>query len=72
MTLSLETSDVQASYYGAQELLRGKILTPKEKFAEIDEITPSDILEIARNIFKPEKLNLTIIGPHKDEPRIYI
>jgi len=72
LSLSLEPSDAQAFYYGLQELLTGKILTPKEKFAKIDEITPSDILEIARDIFKPEKLNLTIIGPHKHEPRIYI
>lgn len=67
LSLSLESSDNKASFYAGQELLTGKILRPKEKFAKIDEVTPLDIQKVAQYIFRPEKLNLAIIGPHQDK-----
>lgn len=66
-TLSLESSDAQASFYSLQELLSRKILTPKEKFAKLDKVTLNDVQKAARDIFRPEKLNLALIGPHKDK-----
>ncbi len=66
MTLSLELSDTQASFYASQELLTGKILTPEERSAKIDEVTVNDIQKVAQDIFKPEKLNLAVIGPFKN------
>ena len=68
-TLLLESSDAQASFYAGQELLEKKILTPKEIFAKINKVTQDDILEVAKEIFKPEKLNLALIGPFKDKER---
>ena len=67
LTLSLEGSDDYASFYSFQELLSGRILTPKEKFAKIDKVAKRDILEVASDIFQPEKLNLALIGPHKEK-----
>jgi len=67
LTLSLESSDALASFYAAQELLTGEILTLSEKCAKINEITIKDIREIANDVFCPEKLNLAVIGPHKSE-----
>lgn len=69
LTLSLESSDAQASFYTGQELLTGKILTPEQEFKKIDEITENDILKVAKDIFKPEKLNLALIGPFKDKDK---
>ena len=69
LILNLESSDAQASFYASQELLLEKILTPKEKFAKIDEVTPRDIQKVAQDIFRPEKLNLALIGPHKNKER---
>lgn len=66
-TLLLESSDVQASFFAGQELLEKKILTPKEIFAKIDKVTQDDILKVAQEIFRPEKLNLALIGPFKDK-----
>ena len=66
LTLDLESSDEQASFYASQELLTGEILTPEEISAKIDEVTVNDIQKVAQDIFKPEKLNLAIIGPFKD------
>ena len=69
MSLELETSDANASFYGGQEVLEKEILTPKEICANIDKVTTNDILEVANDIFKPEKLNLALIGPFKDKKR---
>jgi predicted Zn-dependent peptidase len=67
--LNLESSYFQALFYGEQELLKNKILTPRQIFNRIDKITPKDIQRVAQDIFVPEKLNLAIIGPFKDEQR---
>ena len=68
-TLLLETSDAQASFYASQEILKKKILTPEEIFKEIDKISQNDILKIAKDIFRPEKLNLALIGPFEDKAK---
>lgn len=69
LVLSLETSDAQASFYGVQELLEKKILTPEKVISIIDKITTNDILKVAKDIFRPEKLNLALIGPIKDKSK---
>jgi len=65
LALSLESSDAQASFYGLQELLEKRILTPEQMFKEVDKITPNDMLKLAQAIFQPNRLNLALIGPFK-------
>jgi predicted Zn-dependent peptidase len=67
--LSLETSDAWAVYLGAQEILRRKISTPEEECKMIDKVSQDDILKVARDIFRPNKLNLALIGPFKDKSK---
>jgi predicted Zn-dependent peptidase len=67
--LSMESSDVQAKFYGDQELFENKILTLEEKFAKIEAVTAEDIQRVARDIFRPERLNLALIGPFKNKSR---
>ncbi|MCD6550056.1 insulinase family protein [bacterium] len=67
--LSLESSDVQASFYATQEILTGKVLTPEEKIDQLEKVTPKDIQKVARAIFKPENLNLVLIGPFREKQR---
>jgi len=69
INLKLESSDYQASFHSFEELLTNKILTPEEKFAKLDKVSISDVQKIAQDIFKPEKLNLAIIGPHKNKEK---
>jgi predicted Zn-dependent peptidase len=71
-SLSLDSSDNQASFYGLQELLEKNILTPEEKFKKVDEVSVDDIKKIAEDIFLPEKLNLAVIGPvdEKDSEKL--
>ena len=68
-TLLLESSDAQASFYAGQELLEKKILTPDQIFAKIDRVNREDILKLAGEIFKSERLNLALIGPFKDKEK---
>ena len=66
MVLGLESSDSQASFYGSQELLKNEILSIEEIFKKIDKIKAKDIMRVAKDIFKDEKLNLAIIGPFEN------
>jgi predicted Zn-dependent peptidase len=67
MILGLERSNDIAFFYGMQEVLENKILTPKQIYEKIDKITSEDILKVAKDIFKPSKLNLALIGPFNNK-----
>lgn len=67
LTLSIETSDEMASFYGFQEILKNEIMKPEEVIKKIRAVTANDVLAVAKDIFRPEKLNLAIIGPYKDK-----
>jgi predicted Zn-dependent peptidase len=69
LILSLEDSRNVASRYALQVLLEKRIRTPEEALALIDKVTTEDIQRVARDIFRPNKLNLAIIGPYKDRGR---
>jgi predicted Zn-dependent peptidase len=63
MNILLESSDAKASFFATQEILEKKISTPEQIFKKIEKVSQSDILKSAREIFRPEKLNLALIGP---------
>ncbi len=67
MALLLESSDALASFYGSQEILEKRILTPEEVYKKIDKVSSEDVIEASREIFKPAKLNLALLGPFKDK-----
>ncbi|MDR3519394.1 MAG: pitrilysin family protein [Candidatus Pacebacteria bacterium] len=67
MKLSLESSDDIANFYGGQELLKRELKNAEEKAKEIRKVTASQIQNLAKKIFKNEKLNLALIGPFKDK-----
>lgn len=67
----LETSDDLADFFGFQELMHEEIIKPSEKIKKIKEVTVKDIQKVLKQIMKPEKLNLALIGPFtkKDEAK---
>lgn len=67
MFLSLEGSDEVADFYGKQELLRKKILTPEEKLTKFYAVGRSDILKVSKDIFHTNRIRAAMIGPLKDE-----
>ncbi len=68
--MSLESSDEVAMFYIDQEMQKKKIMTLAEIFKEIDRVRPEDIQRVAKDIFQKEKLNLAVIGPHKNEEKL--
>jgi len=66
MALKFETSDEIASFVAGQELFYQKILQPEEVLKKIEKINQNDILRIGREIFRPSKANLAIIGQQGD------
>lgn len=69
LALSLENTGAVGSFFGIGELLLGKIETPEDVFKGIDKVTIDDVLRVAKKFFVPERLNLAIIGPYKDQER---
>jgi predicted Zn-dependent peptidase len=69
LSISLESSDAKAFFYAGQELLEKRIMTPQEIFKRIDKVSASDILEIAKDVFREDRLNLALIGPFKNEEK---
>jgi len=67
LSLSLESSTARASFYGKQELLKGEIETIEEIFSQIDAVTPAQVQSFSKEIFRPEGLNLALIGPYQNE-----
>jgi len=67
MILKMEASDEQASFYGMQELLKNDITSMEDIFKKIDNVSSEDIISVAKDIFKNEKLNMALIGPFKNK-----
>jgi len=65
--IALEASDDMASWYTRQFIVGEELKNPEEFFAEIDKITAEEIKNVAKDIFKNDKLNLAIIGNLEDE-----
>ena len=65
--LNLEESDDQAMWLARQEILTKRIKTLRQIFTKIDKVKPSEIKRLADNLFVNKKLNLALIGPHKNK-----
>ncbi|MCE9585368.1 insulinase family protein [Candidatus Nomurabacteria bacterium] len=66
MKMGLEATDDIANFYGGQEILLKKIESAEEKAKKIKMVTPKQVRDMAREIFKNDKLNLALIGPFND------
>lgn len=68
--MGFESSDEVAMFFVEQEVNKEKILTLDDIFKKIDAITADDIIRVAVDVFKNEKLNLAIIGPHSNKKEL--
>lgn len=68
--MGFESSDEVAMFFIDQEVMKKKVMTISEIFKEIDKVTENDILRIAGDIFQNKKLNLAVIGPHKNGKKL--
>jgi len=62
LTLSMENSSAQASWYLQQALFLKEIKTPAERLKEIDQVTNTQIKKLAKEIFVWDKVRVAIIG----------
>jgi predicted Zn-dependent peptidase len=69
LALALEDTKDVNSFFAENQLFLDKIETPEEVFANIDKVSSEDVLAEARRLFRPEKLNLAIIGPYDNQER---
>ncbi len=66
MKLNLESSNSLAMYFGVQETLTGKVVTPEERVKKIMAVNNKDIMRVAKKIFRIEKSNTALVGPWTD------
>jgi predicted Zn-dependent peptidase len=67
MLLGLEDTRSVASWAGGQELLLDRILTVEEVVSYIEAVTTDQIFELAQEMFQPENLRLSVVGPYQDQ-----
>ncbi len=65
LVMGLEGSRGLASWAGRQELLRERIWEPTEVLAQVDEVSPQDVLSLASEIFDAPP-SLAVVGPFED------
>jgi len=70
MLLSLEDSFNVASFYGTKQILENRLESPEEIIAGLEKVSIDDIVEVASDIFKPEKLNFALIGPFEQNDEL--
>lgn len=69
MALALEDTKSVNLFFGIRELLLNKIETPKQVYKKVDKVSMDDIVNVAGNIFKPDCIFLSIIGPYKEKSK---
>jgi predicted Zn-dependent peptidase len=65
MDLSLENSENQMMWAGEQWLGYGTIIKPDEYKKRLHEVTPAAVRAAAREIFRPDRINMALISPLK-------
>ena len=66
LLMGFEDSRAVAGWIGSQEATYGEIKTPEEVMEKIEAVTVEDVQQLSRELFKPELLNLALIGPYAD------
>ena len=63
--LGLESTDNQMNWLGEQLLGYGRIFCPRTSSAACARSAPAEIRAVARDFFRPERLNLALVSPLK-------
>ena len=65
--LSLESTTNQMMWIGEQYLSYGKITSPRELEARLNEVKANQVRAVAQDFFRIERLNLALVSPLKAE-----
>jgi predicted Zn-dependent peptidase len=66
LLLSLETTGSRMSNAARQEMYFGRYISLDEISQRVDDVTSSDVLEVAREFFQTDRLAVTFLGPIND------
>ncbi|MCK4778255.1 MAG: insulinase family protein [Actinomycetia bacterium] len=67
LVLSLESSSARMSRLGKSELIYKEIISIDELIKRVEKVTREDIVRVASDLFQPDKMVLTTIGPLTDK-----
>lgn len=67
LLLSLEDSYRVASLQGTRYLFEERTIEPDEIITLIDTVTKDQVISVASDIFKEDRLNIALIGPYQKE-----
>jgi predicted Zn-dependent peptidase len=70
LDLSLESTENQMTWVGEQLLAYGKVISPKETKERLAEVRPAHVRAVAREFFRPERMNLAVVSPLKSADRL--
>jgi predicted Zn-dependent peptidase len=62
IVLGLESSSSRMANLARQEMYFGRFFTIDDIIAEVEAITPADVQALARELFRPESIALTVLG----------
>jgi len=63
LALSMEDSFAVAAWYARQELSGQEVLSPEMAMHRLEAVLPADIQRLAQSLFRPERMNLAVVGP---------
>ncbi len=67
--LSLESASSLGGFYGAEEIVLGKLSSPERLAKRLRAVTADNVRNVAKKIFKNSNLNLAMIGPFKNREK---
>ena len=62
MVLGLETSSSRMASLARQQMYFGRFFSLDDLVTQIEQVTPDDIQSLARTLFRPESIALTLLG----------
>lgn len=63
LLLSLEDSFNVASFFGTKQLLEDQSIAPESVVEKLETVTRDEVVALAQDIFRSDRLNLAMIGP---------
>ncbi len=70
LALESDVTSSVAARYGTSLLLQGQITSLDEILVNYQKVTVKDILRVSKDIFNDGRLNMSIIGPYKDQSKL--
>lgn len=70
MLIHFEDSASQGDWYGKQWVFQRRLQTPAERLEEMDLVKAKEIQAIAKELFVPERLSASLVGPFEERSHV--